>query len=258
MVRLTLAVTEDVTCDDFLGGRLRIWQPRKGYRAGVDPVLLAASVVAQPGQAVLELGCGVGVASLCLTARVPGVQVTGVEVQDAYAALARRNAAENDADFNTVTADLRALPADLRQQRFDHVIMNPPYFDRTSGTGSDDTGRDIALGGDTPLADWLDVAARRVGPRGYLTLIQRIERLPEVLVALQGRLGAIKVCPVMGREGRAPELFLLQARQEGRAAFHMTTPLIMHKGATHAGDRESYVPRVASVLRDGADLLIWN
>ena len=50
----------DLTCDDFLGGRLSIWQPRDGYRAGVDPVLLAASVPARAGQSVLELGCGTG------------------------------------------------------------------------------------------------------------------------------------------------------------------------------------------------------
>lgn len=58
--------------DQFLGGRLMVAQPKTGYRAGVDPVLLAASVPAVRGESVLELGCGVGVASLCLAARVPG------------------------------------------------------------------------------------------------------------------------------------------------------------------------------------------
>ena len=52
--------------DDFLGGKLRVKQPKKGYRAGIDPVLLAASVNAHIGDNILDLGCGVGVASLCL------------------------------------------------------------------------------------------------------------------------------------------------------------------------------------------------
>lgn len=251
-------MTDALTCDDFLGGQLRIWQPRKGYRAGVDPVLLAAATEPKAGQKVLELGCGVGTAALCLATRVPGIHVTGVELQEDYADLARRNAAENDLPLDVITADLRALPADLRQQRFDYVIMNPPYFDRTAGSAAQDSGRDVALGGDTPLADWLSIGARRVGPRGYLTLIQRMERLPEVLAALHGRLGAVKLCPIMGREGRAPELFLLQARQEGRAAFRMTTPLVMHSGPVHAGDAESYTPAVAQVLRNGAILPIWR
>jgi tRNA1(Val) A37 N6-methylase TrmN6 len=249
-------VDKDLTQDDFIGGKLRVFQPRKGYRAGVDPVLLAASIAAKPGQSILELGCGVGVASLCICARVPGVAVTGVELQEDYATLARKNAVENAADFTVINADLRKLPADVRQKRFHHVIMNPPYFDRASSVAAQDAGRDVALAGDTPLADWLDIGARRVGPRGYLTIIQRMERLPEVIAALNGRLGAINVRPIAGRDDRAPELFLLQARQEGRGAFHMAPALIMHEGQAHTGDHETYTPKVRAILRDGAALNI--
>ena len=63
----------ELTRDAFLGGRLHLWQPVNGYRAGVDPVLLAASVNARAGQAVLELGCGGGTAMLCLGKRVSGL-----------------------------------------------------------------------------------------------------------------------------------------------------------------------------------------
>jgi tRNA1(Val) A37 N6-methylase TrmN6 len=256
MVRSTLAASDDLTCDDFLGGKLRIWQPRIGYRAGVDPVILAASVPAKSGDTILELGCGVGVAALCIAARVQDVQITGVEVQVDYAALAQRNALKNNMAFDVITADLRDLPADLRQKRFSHVIMNPPYFDRSAGTPSTDAGRDIAFGGDTPLSDWITTGAKRVGPRGYLTIIQRMERLPEVLSALEGRLGAIIVRPIAGRAARAPELFILQARQEGRAAFRMAPALVTHEGDSHGGDQESYMAEVSEALRNGEELPI--
>ena len=65
-------VESALTEDAFLGGRLRLLQPAQGYRAGVDPVLLAASVPAMLGQRVLELGCGVGAALLCLGRRGTG------------------------------------------------------------------------------------------------------------------------------------------------------------------------------------------
>jgi len=249
-------VTSAITKDDFLGGRLRIRQPAAGYRAGVDAVLLAAATNAKDGQTVLELGCGVGVASLCLAARVPGVQVTGVELQQAYADLAQENAAQNTLPLDVYCADLRQLPHAVKQSRYDHVMMNPPYFLQQAGHKAADDGRAIALSGETPLADWLDAGARRLQPKGYLTLIQRTERLPDVLAGLEGRLGSITVLPIAGRVGRDPNLFLLSARQGGRAPFRLAPPLVMHDGVAHQDDRESYVQNVQQILRNGAPLFI--
>lgn len=224
-------------------------QPKKGYRAGTDPVILAASVPARQGQTVLELGCGVGTAALCLHARVPGLTLVGVEVQADYAALAERNVTTVGAAMRIVNADLREMPADLRQERFDHVIMNPPYFDRAKGDASVDAGKNTAFGGDTPLSDWLDIGIKRIGPKGHLTLIQKIDRLPEVLAALNGRLGSVIVKPIAPRDRQPANLFLLQAKQEGRAPFHLNAPLIMHDGDTYSAD-------VEAVLRSGAEILI--
>lgn len=246
----------ELTRDAFLGGRLRLLQPRRGYRAGIDPVLLAAAVPASPGEAVLELGCGAGVAVLCLGARVPGLRLAGVELQPAYADLARRNAALNALALEVVEADLRALPPDLRQRSFDHVLANPPYFDRRASTRAADPGRDMALGGDTPLADWIEAAARRLVPGGTLTLSLRIERLPETLAAIPPRLGSVSVLPLAARTGRAAHLFLLQAKKGGRAAFRLCAPLVLHAGPAHLRDGEDYAPEAARILRDASALSI--
>lgn len=233
----------ETTSDAFLGGKVTALQPARGYRAGVDAVLLAACTPAKPAERVLELGCGVGVASLCLAARVPDLDTTGVELQPEYAALAAQNG------VNVVTADLRSLPADIRNTQYHHVIANPPYFDRGTGSSAPNAGRDVAMGGDTPLAAWLDVAAKRLAPKGYFTMILRIERLPEVLTHL--RLGSVMVRPIAARVGQEPHLFLLQARHSGRAPFRLLAPLIMHDGTMHDVDRENYTPQVTGILRDG-------
>ncbi len=248
----------DLSHDDFLGGRLRLAQPRTGYRAGIDPILLAAATDATGGQSVLELGCGAGAALLSLGRRVNGLSLTGVELQPDYHELARLNAEANAIKATIILGDLRALPADLRQQRFDHVIMNPPYFDRAASSAAEDAGRDIALGGETPLADWIDVAARRLAPRGHLTMIQRIERLPEVLAAASNRLGSVVLCPIAARTGRDPKLFLLQARKGGRAAFRCTPPMILHRGSVHEKDGDDYSPDVSNALRNGAGLPVFQ
>lgn len=244
----------DVTRDAFLGGRLQISQPSKGYRAGVDPVLLAAAVPALSGETVLELGCGTGVALLCLGARVPGLGLTGVELQPDYAALAAENAQANRQAAHIVTADLRALPADLRNQSFHHVIANPPYYDRRKGTGSDQTDRDVAFGGNTALVDWVDQATKRLRPKGWLTIIQHIDRLPELLMSIDDRLGSLLLRPIAGRAGRDADRVILSARKGGRASFRMTAPLILHQGQTHERDAEDYLPEIRAVLREGAAL----
>ena len=243
-----------LSLDAFLGGRLMIWQPRRGYRAGIDPVLLAASVPARPGQAVLELGCGAGVAALCLAARVPGLALTGLELQPAYAALARRNAAENGMAFEVIEGDLGEMPAALRAVQFDHVIANPPYFEAGRRHVARDSGKETALAGNTPLADWLGAAARRCAPGGHVSLIQRTERLPDLLCALPRALGSIQVLPLLPRAGRDARLVLLRARKGGRAPFRLHHGWLLHQGATHEDDREDYTPATSAVLREGSAL----
>lgn len=244
----------DLTLNDFLGGRLKLWQPRSGYRAGVDPVLLAAAVPARTGQTVLELGCGAGAACLCLSARVSGLSMTGVEVQPAYADLARRNSKENGLPLTVVEADLSTLPQDLRQVQFDHVLANPPYYRAGAHSPAADPGRRVALGEETPLETWISVAAKRLAPQGYLHMIQKADRLPDMLAACSGRLGSPEVRPLAPRQNRAAELVILRARKGGRAAFRLHAPLVLHQGDHHTGDGESYSRQVSAILRDGAAL----
>jgi tRNA1(Val) A37 N6-methylase TrmN6 len=245
---------DDLTDDGFLGGRLRILQPRMGYRAATDPVLLAAATGAQPGQNVLELGCGAGVASLCLAARVPGVVLAGLERQPAYAALARENAARNGVTLEVVEGDLADMPQALRRT-FDHVIANPPYFGAGLGTPARDPGREAALREETPLAVWIDAATRRLAPGGWLSVIHEAARLPDLLAATDGRLGSTALLPLIPRAGRPAMRILLRARKGGRGAFRLLAPLVLHDGPAHDGDRDSFTPELRAVLRDAAPLL---
>lgn len=241
-----------LTQDAFLNGRVMALQPRDGYRAATDPVFLAASVPARTGQNVLELGCGAGVASLCLGARIGGLTVAGVEVQPAYADLARRNAAANSVDMTVFDADLTALPAPLRDQRFDHVIANPPYY-AAHGPSSLDAGRDRALREETPLGAWVDVALRRACDGGYVTFIHLSERLPDLLAGFVSR-ASLTVLPLTARAARPARRVIVQARKGGRAPFVLLPPLVIHQGDTHPGDCDHFSGHARAILRDAAAL----
>lgn len=247
-------MSDDLTRDTILGGRVHLWQPRKGYRAGVDPIFLAAWVPAKPGQSVLDLGCGAGAACLSLAARVPGLRLTGLERQPLYAALARRNGAENGQQIEVVEGDLAQMPEALKQRVFDHVIANPPYFRRDRSLAGPDAAREGAMGEETPLADWVRAAAKRCRPRGYVSFIHRTERLPELLAAFDFCLGSLETFPLIPREGRDSQLSLVRGRKEGRAAFRLHAGLVVHSGPAHQTDGEDYTPEALGILRDAAPL----
>ena len=249
-----MTFAEDALSDDkFLCGRLRLLQPVKGYRAATDPVLLAAACPAEPGQSLLDLGCGAGAAALCLGLRVPGLALSGLELQPAYADLARRNAERNGIPLEVQEGDLNRMPSALRRD-FDHVIANPPYY-AAGGSPSPNAARARAMQVDPPLSGWVAAATRRLRPGGWLTLICGADGLPEVLAALAPKLGSAAVLPLAPREGRAALRVIIRARKGGRAPFRLLAPFVIHQGAAHDGDRESYTPAANAVLRDGADLL---
>lgn len=243
---------DKLTDDAFLGGKLRLFQPRNGYRAATDPVLLAACCDAMPGQSVLDLGCGAGAAALCLGKRVPGLRLAGLELQPAYAELARRNAARAALPLEVAEGSVLAMPPALRRD-FDHVITNPPYYP-TGGTRAQDPGRDIALRENIALADWMAIAARRLRPGGWLTTILRADRLGDGLAALGPGMGSITILPFAPRKARAAKRIVIRARKGGRAAMRLLPPFVLHDHDNHPGDRDHHSAEAEAVFRHGQGL----
>lgn len=241
-----------LTDDAFLGGRLHLWQPRRGYRAATDPVLLAACCPAKTGQSVLDLGCGAGAASLCLGVRVPGLALSGLELQPAYADLARRNAARAGVALTVVEGSVLEMPKLLRLD-FDHVITNPPYYPPV-GTPAADPGRNLALREEVSLADWIAAAKRRVAPLGWLTLIVRADRMGDALAGLGTQMGSVAIQPFAARDGREAGRVVIRARKGGRAALRLLAPFVLHDGADHPGDRDNHSPQAEDVFRRGNGL----
>ncbi|MGB1234554.1 MAG: tRNA1(Val) (adenine(37)-N6)-methyltransferase, partial [Planktomarina sp.] len=235
------------TVDAFLGGRLQILQPADGYRAGMDAVMLAAACPLTSGQTVMDLGCGVGTAGLCLAARTYAL-VTGVELLTEQVDLAVQNATANDLSMTIVQGDATARPTPVCDQSFDHVITNPPYFRYGHGKLAADATRATGRSGDVDLGLWIGTAHKRLNPKGWLTLIQRIDRLPHVLAACGG-FGDMQVLPITARTGRPPDRFILRAKKSARGAFKMLPAMVMHEGASHEKDGESFTQVVRDVLR---------
>ena len=242
----TGATSEDL----LLGGRVRLRQPAEGYRVAIDPVLLAAAVEPPEGAAVLDLGCGAGAAALCLLARRGDLAVTGLELQPEMTALARANAALNGraAQFRVVEGDA-ADPAVLGGLRFDAVMSNPPYLAAPATQPSRRASRTLShQEGSLDLAGWIGVALALLRPRGRLTLVQRADRLPEILAALAGRAGAITICPLWPRQGSPAKRVIVAATLGSRSPARLLPGLALH------GAGQGYTPAAEAILRDAAPL----
>jgi tRNA1(Val) A37 N6-methylase TrmN6 len=221
--RVAAGPPEDCTEDLFLGGRLRLRQPKLGHRAGHDAMLLAAATAAKPGQLVVELGAGVGAAGLALAGRVPGVSLALVEIDEALADLARSNAALNAIAAQIIVLDVTAaanafIAAGLAADSADVVLMNPPFNDPSRHRASPQKAREIAhVATATTLGDWIHAARRMLKSGGALTLIWRADGLAEVLVALDRGFGSLAILPVHGDPERPAIRILVRAIKGGRA-----------------------------------------
>ena len=244
------------TTDDFLGGRIGVMQPKRGHRAGSDAVFLAAAVPSHAGMRVLDVGAGVGVAGLCLLARLPSLELTAVEIDAELCALAAKNAARNGfADkFSVVNADVTAPGRSLRaaglfSEAYDQVIANPPFHAEGRVRAAPDRGRANAhvmeQGG---LAAWVRFFAAMAAPKALLTLIHRPDCLGELLRLLEGRFGDVTVFPLFARTGEPATRIIVQAEKGSRAGLSLLSGLVLHQ------QNGSYTDAAEAVLRGGEGL----
>lgn len=231
----------------LMGGRVRYAQPRHGFRSGVEPVLLAASVPARQGDRVLEGGSGAGAGLLCLAARTQGVAGLGVERDPSLACLAGENAVANGwPSVAFVAAAVEAMP-DIGL--FDHAFANPPYH-LSRGTRSPTRTRTDAKHAPADIFSvWAGHLAGRLRPGGTLTLAAPAAYLPACIEALgTARCGSGALMPLWPRPGRAAKLILLQGVKAGKGPFRMLSGLVLHR------DGCGYTEQAEAVLRHGLPL----
>ncbi|MGB0629199.1 MAG: tRNA1(Val) (adenine(37)-N6)-methyltransferase [Alphaproteobacteria bacterium] len=239
---------DGLTEDSFLDGTVVLRQPVDGYRAAIDPVMLAASVDAGPGDRVLEAGTGHGTAAICLARRVPDCSVTGIDIQPDLVRLANDNARLNGlaASVQVMVGDLvRPLPR-IAAGGFDHVMANPPFLLAGRADASPDEARATAnVEGEAALGDWIDFLLRMVRTRGTITLIHRADRLDEILALLRGKAGETVVFPLWPKAGTAAKRVIIRTRKGIRTPLTISPGLVLHE------EDGTYTERTDAILRGG-------
>lgn len=223
----------DVGEDAFLGGRLRLYQPLSGHRAGHDAMLLAAATPAKPGDRVVDFGAGVGVAGFAVATRIAGIDLRLVERDQALADLARRNAVLNAIAARVCILDVTGraetfASVDLGSDSADVVLMNPPFNDSERHRPSPDQNRRAAhVAEPATLEAWVHAARRLLKSGGVLSLIWRSDGLAEVLAALGRGFGGVAIRPVHPDAGKPAIRILVRAVKGSRAPLRLCPGLML-------------------------------
>ncbi len=248
--------------DGFLGGRVHLYQPRSGHRAGLDAAFLQACIPAEASGHLIDFGAGCGAVALAAAARAPALTVTGIEREAAMVALANRALADPcNAEFagrvrfieGDVTADRPAREAlGLAEQSADWLVMNPPFDTAGTVRAAPDRLKAAAhvmnAGG---LDAWVRSAAGLLKAKGRLAVIHRADALADIVTALAGRFGAIKLLPLHPRAGEAATRLIVTAICGSKALLSLLPGMVLHE------NDGSSTPAAADILTGCKALPLW-
>lgn len=252
-----------------LNKRVALAQHKGGFPTSIDAVLLGAACPVKAGQSLLDLGCGVGSAGLCVLARVGGTQLHGIDIVPEVVELASHNAGLNGMVERCTFAlqDIRDFPEmpppckrgsecdetqdprfreEGHDSYFDHIICNPPFMEAGAHSASPSPSRAKAIGfgeDDMDLKDWVDCAFRSIKGTGSLTLIHRADALDEIILALGKRFGDTEVVPLWPREGQTAKRVIVRTRKHRKGGLSLRPGIALHK----AGGE--YTPAAENILR---------
>lgn len=234
------------TTDRVFGGRVAVIQRRSGFRFALDSLLLTRFPELRGRERIVDLGTGNGVIALSLAVLNPGVDVVGVELQEAMVERAERGSALNGVEerVRMIRADVRAVEEYLTPRGFDVAVCNPPYRPPRSGRVNPDRERLLARheveGG---LTDFVRAGAYLLRPRGRMCLVYPSERAVELFAVMrQQGLEPRRVRFVHSFADAAATLVLAEGVKGARTGLTVLPPLVIYRR------EDEYTNEIAGLL----------
>lgn len=241
---------DSISTGYLLGGSIKYSQPRRGFRSGIEPVLLASAIPASAGERVLEGGTGTGPALLCLAARISRLCGVGIERDPVLADLARKNLATNglSGEFEIVTADVTTCP-DL--DLFNHAFANPPWHSPQGTASSTPGARSAKRATPGSLEAWALSLALRLRRGGTLTMILPAALSGEGCRAIESAgCGSLVLLPLWPKLGLGARLLLVQATKSGAGKCRVLPGLTLHR------EEGGYSEVLHAILCHGAAIVL--
>ncbi|SRR5579885_1428075 len=228
-----MTISDELSSDTILGGRIALVQTKTGYRFSVDSILLARFATARPRDRVLDLGAGCGVIGIAIATLAKPREVVALEVQPRMAELAERNAIINRLpNVRAVCADLRSpsIPA-LPPAGFDLVVANPPFHARNTGRESPDHARCQARGGaGASCEEFIRAARRYVRNGGRVAMVFTALRTAEMVSTMRAhRLEPKRIRFIHPRIDLPASSVMIESRAGGGIECIVEPPLVLQR-----------------------------
>ena len=236
------------TQDYLLDKQVKIFQPVDGYRASTDAVMVSSLVhQIKNGDKILDVGSGTGAISLCLASRFQSQhpEVIGLELQPDLAELSNMSAEANGfSDFlHYYSCNIKDKLSFITPGSFQHVISNPPYTDHDMP--SPNPSKAMAHNHTAfNLTEWIHFCIKMLAPQGMFYIINRAEAINEILYALYGKCGAIKLIPLFTKETEKAKRIMVIAKKSYKTPTEILPDFIVHT-------EDGYTAKAHRILREG-------
>ncbi len=234
----------------YFGGAVTALQPKEGYRAGTDALLLAASLCGKPRQNFLELGVGSGAVTLLAAYHNPDCQFSGLENSKDMLALAHKNTAPYE-NIKITEGSIRSLPKEWHL-KFDQVFTNPPFFDKRSAVRMSGVKAPSFVNEAVGIEHWINAMLLALKPRGYGTLIYRADSIEKVIVALAGKAGRLRILPIHSFADEPAKRVLIQFRKGVKSESALLSALVLHE----RGGAEKFTPEVVGIINGDKNITL--
>ncbi len=215
---------ENIYTDSPITEKIVLVERKNGFRMGTDSVLLSKFVNVLRNEKGVDLGTGSGVIPLLLLSENKGGQIHGIEIQKSLYSLAVHNAKKNGFEdrFTPINGDIRDIKSLYPRESADFVTLNPPYFKKGSGKGSELDEKLIArheVNG--VIEDFCYAASYCLKFGGKFFAVFRADRLIELICAMKKNSIEPKHIEFIYKKGNA-ETVLIQGTKGAKSGLTVT------------------------------------
>lgn len=228
-----VVLKENERVDDLERNGYHIIQDTNRFCFGMDAVLLSGFARVKEGARILDLGTGTGIIPILLEAKTKAKHLTGLEIQEDSADMARRSVLLNGLEhkIDIVTGDIKEAGSLFDAASFDVITCNPPYMIGRHGITNEGDAKAIARHEILcTLEDVVSQTAKLLKPGGNFFMVHRPFRLAEIMTVLQAyRLEPKRMQLVYPFVDKEPNMVLIEANRGGKPRMTVEKPLIVYR-----------------------------